>query len=852
MASRLPRLAVLGAGLVCAVPLYALDPAKDISQYSLDAWSTREGLPQSSVQAVLQTRDGYLWVATQEGLVRFDGVSFQVFDSSNTEAMTSNHVSALLESRDGSLWVGTVGGGLLRMKAGVVEAVRAPAGLPRDSITALAEDAQGGIWAGSTGSGASRFFAGRFADYTSQEGLAGDQVHSLLADADGSVWIGTRSGLCRYASGRFTSYGSAEGLADPTVAAVIRDHAGRLWVGTPAGVQRLGDDGRFAAGTLGPGNVRCLREDRHGGLWIGSAHGLHRLREGRSESLTGARGVGGDAVTCLLEDREGSLWVGTEGGGLGRLKDGKLVSYTTRQGLSTDNVYAVAGARGGGLWVGTYGSGVSLFRDGRFTSLPGQAPLLGVRLRTLLEDSRGVLWIGTDRGLFRQERGGLRRYTAAEGAPDDAVRTLYEDRQGRLWIGTGAKGLACLAGGVFRTFTREDGLGSNEVRTVLEDSQGTLWVGTYGGLSRLEGDRFRTYGAADGLPSPLVRSLHEDGGGGLWIGTYGGGLALLREGRFHSFRKRDGLLSDVVYQILEDSHHNLWMSCNRGVFRAALSSLEAFAAGKAARVPVVAYGESDGMANRECNGGSPGGWRTPDGRMWFPTLGGVVMADPDHLPRNPDAPPVLVESVLADGRPVSAGDALPPGSNRFEFRYTALSFTAPLEVRFKYKLEGIDANWVDAGPKRAAYYTHLPPGRYTFRVSAANEDGVWNSTGASFAFSRRPHFYETGWFYGGALVLLAATGGGFHRWRIRKHERMEEQLEARVQDGLARIKVLSGLLPICAWCKKVRDDGGYWSQLETYVAEHSEADFTHGICPECLARYYPQVAKARGTGSRPE
>jgi hypothetical protein len=238
--------------------------------------------------------------------------------------------------------------------------------------------------------------------------------------------------------------------------------------------------------------------------------------------------------------------------------------------------------------------------------------------------------------------------------------------------------------------------------------------------------------------------------------------------------------------------------------------------------------------------------------MWFPTLGGLAMVDPDHLPTNPDAPPVRIESVLVDGRPTSPGQALPAGSARFEFHYTALSFTSPREIRFKYRLDGIDADWVDAGGARVAHYTRLPPGRFTFRVIAANEDGVWNRAGASFAFSRSPHFYETAWAYGGALVLLLAAGVGFHRWRIREYERTEAELHARVHDGLARIKVLSGLLPICAWCKKVRDDGGYWSQIETYVAEHSEADFTHGICPDCMTRYYPQVATKRPTESRPD
>jgi hypothetical protein len=317
----------------------------------------------------------------------------------------------------------------------------------------------------------------------------------------------------------------------------------------------------------------------------------------------------------------------------------------------------------------------------------------------------------------------------------------------------------------------------------------------------------------------------------------------------------------VIYAILEDDAGDLWMTCNRGIFRVARRELEDVAAGRSQRVTSQPFDEADGMPTRECNGGNPGAWRTADGRMWFATLGGVVMADPARMAVNPVPPPVVIDRVVADGVELAGpgqtfreGEvrALSPRPRRMELHYAGLSFIAPEKVRYRYRLEGFDRDWVEAGSSRTAHYTGLPPRHYRFRVIASNNDGVWNEEGASWEFRLAPALHETPWFLGGIGLLLAGAAFGLHHWRTVNFRRNELRLQQRIHDAVARIKVLSGLLPICAACKKIRDDQGYWEQIEVYIRDHSEAQFSHGLCPVCIRQMYPEYADAVLAGARAE
>jgi len=451
-----------------------------------------------------------------------------------------------------------------------------------------------------------------------------------------------------------------------------------------------------------------------------------------------------DLVLTVYEAADGAIWIGTQGGGLNRLRDGVVTSYTTRDGLSSDLVSSIHGDREGNLWIGTLGGGLNRLRDGSFT-----------------------------------------HYTSRDGLPSDAVFALYEGSDGSLWIGTDA-GLSHLRDGHFTTYTTADGLSSDFVTTIHEDRQGDIWIGTYdAGLNRLRNGRFVHFTTDEGLASNLVLALHDDQEGTLWIGTYEGGLNRLKDDVFTTYTVKDGLFNDNVYRILEDGDGNLWMSCNKGIFQVSKAALNAFAEGRAERVRSIAYGKVDGLKSPEMNGGSqPAGWKGRDGKLWFPSVKGVVMIDPANIGRNTLAPPVVIEEILVDGAPVEPASLvdLAPGRDKIEFHYTGLSFIASETIHFRYFLEGYDREWQEAGTSRSATYTNLDPGPYTFHVIAQNSDGVWNETGVSESFYLQPYFYETFLFYALCVLFLLFVVSIGYQVHIRNLKARERALEALVDE----------------------------------------------------------------------
>lgn len=398
--------------------------------------------------------------------------------------------------------------------------------------------------------------------------------------------------------------------------------------------------------------------------------------------------------------------------------------------------------------------------------------------------------------------------------------------------------------GRISTYSTKGRIDSDSITSLCEDREGTLWVGGENcGLTRIKQGTSTTYTTRDGLSTDIVIALHSDEQGTLWIGTMGGGLNRLKEGKFTVYTEKDGLFHDTVFQILEDSRENLWMGCNKGIFSVSKRELDQFADGKIRSISPKAYGVADGMKSSECNGGvHPGAWRDRAGRLWFTTVKGVVMVDPEHMKTNRLRPPVIVEQLVVDGQLVNQTSdiRLAPGAKNIEVHYTALSLLSPKGVRFKYMLLGSDDGWVDAGSRRVAYHMNIPPGQYKFRVIACNNDGLWNETGAELNLRLSPHFYQAYWFYGLAALSAVGMALGIHRLRVRRLEAGEKALSARVEEGLAHIKSLHGLLPICASCKRIRDDQGSWNQVEVYIRDHSQAEFSQGICPECATKLYPR------------
>ena len=763
-----------------------IDPAKSITQLRHEVWGTREGLPQNTVPAIAQTRDGYLWVGTELGLARFDGLRFTVFDKSNTPELKSNEIYALLEDRAGNLWIGTNGGGLTRLRDGKFQSFGVHEGLSSEVVQFLYEDRSGAIWIGTGGGGLDRLSGGQFTAYTSKDGLADDTVFSIAEDAAGDLWIGTHGGLSRLSHGRITSYGTEDGLPSDYIRCLYPGREG-VWIGTNGGGLARWRDGKFTVygkreGLTAPA-ISSLQEDGAGTLWIGSVGaGLIRYAEGRFDSYTSKDGLSSDDIWRLYLDRDGDLWIGTGGGGLNRLEDARFTPYGVTEGLSSDVVLPVYEDREGAIWMGTNGGGLNRLRDGKiahFTTADGLADGL---VFTVCEDRPGSLWIGTRKGLNHLENGKFTKYTMRDGLPSDKVVASYVDRQGVLWLGTRA-GLTKFENGQFTTYTTRDGMSNNYVLAIEEDRHGALWIGTAGGgLDRLEDGRFEVFDSARGISNGVVWAIHEDADGAIWAGTNGGGLNRLKNGKFTSFTTRQGLFDDAIFRILEDAAGNLWMSSNRGIFRAARRELNELAEGKRRSVETFSYGTEDGMRSSECNGGiEPAGWKARDGRMWFPTMKGVVVFDPSAAEASGPAPPVLLEQALIGSRAVDLHgySHAPPGSGQLEFRYAAIGFRSPGKTVFRYKLEGFDPDWVDAGTRRTAYYTNIPPGDYRFRVLAHGAEGAWTASGASLGFSLAPHFYQTTWFLAvcglGAIGLASAA----HSARVR-HVHAKERLRTQV------------------------------------------------------------------------
>jgi diguanylate cyclase (GGDEF)-like protein len=788
--------------LLASAALFALDPSLDVTQYVQQVWTTQEGLPQNTVSALLQTPDGYLWFGTEEGLVRFDGGSFTVFDKSNVRALRDNAVACLWSDPSGALWIGTWGGDLLRMVDGVFEDMTGGTGPLRGGVWSIQGTPDGDHWA-ATSLGLLRFHEGTRTLLKAKDGLPNDDLRALCADGSGGLWIGTRSaGLVRMRGGRFETPAGTEALGGEGVWSLLVARDGALWVGTGSGLVKLsgGRAVRFGrAEGLPEGGVRSLCEDRDGNLWVGTyGGGLCRMRGGRVDTLSAKNGFPDDAVNALLEDREGSLWAGTWGNGLVRLSRGKFLTYTAREGLAGNVMRSVCQDASGAMWIGMSGSGLSRF-DGRgFTTFRKGGGLSGNSLRALLTARDGSLWVGTEAGgLDRYSKGRWKHLGAPEGLAGDFVACLLETRDGTLWAGTYGGGLARGRDGRFKMLTTRDGLPNNEVWCLHEDRAGRLWAGTTGGLAVLEGGTVRTYTAADGLASEVVVSAYESGTGSLWFGTSGGGLVRFKDGKLKACTRRDGLHDDVVFQILPDGLGNLWMSCNKGLFRVPLAALEDFADGKRATVSCDAFGKADGMGSSECMGGcQPAGCVARDGRLWFPTANGLVVVDPSHLPSNAVPPPLALEAFMADGKPLLEREevVVPAGAHNLEIRYAALSFRAPERVLFRYRLTGFDDRWVEAGNRRVAYYTNVPPGRYRFEMTACNEDGVWNRAPKSLPVRARPRFYQTSVFLAACAVLALAASMGGYRLRVRQLRLREKRLLALVAERTSQLNEANSAL----------------------------------------------------------
>ena len=784
--------------LVFALSAAGLFCASAAPNYFTRTWQVEQGLPQNKVTAVVQTRDGYLWVGTYSGLARFDGVRFTVFNEKNTPQMRSSRVTALFESDDGTLWIGHENGAITKFKDGKFHAHENVAGQGGVKIYAFTADENEDVWFLNEAGQLVRVGDGLV--LTPPAGRA-KQLLSIARDRSGKIWVARDGKLSTLERGELRAVQFGTNDVSDYVQGICASRGGGLWVASGQRIRKwdgekwIQDEGA-APWTFSP--LNSFIETGNGSLLAGTpGDGFFILFPGTDEKPIHFNRISGfqaDWILSLLEDREGNLWVGTGGNGLVSLRPNNIQTLAPPDRWRGRAVLSVFPSAKDGLWVGTEGAGLYRYGNGAWENYGYTNGLLNSYVWSIAENPQGDLFVGTwGAGLYLRDDG---RFKFAPGMENQLVRipALMTSRDGSLWAGT-ENGLLHYHDGQTNWFTEADGKPLRDVRTIIEGTNGAIWFGTAGnGLACLNQNQIRQFHRADGLPSDYVECLHFDEAGALWIGTFGGGLCRLKDGNFSVIDSAQGLPNSVIGHIEDDGNGFFWMSSHGGILRAAKRELNDCADGKTKSVAFLTYGINDGLPTIECSEGlQPAGCQTADGRLWFPTSKGLVVVNPNEVRINQLPPPMALEAFLVNAQPVTnlaSPPKISPGGTRFEFHYTALSFVAPEKVQFKYRIEGLEKDWIDADVKRVANYSYLPPGDYTFRVIACNNDGVWNETGVSLPFTLLPHFWQTWWFrvLGGLATMLVAGGVVWLDARRRMRRRLEKlEREQAVERERSRI-----------------------------------------------------------------
>jgi signal transduction histidine kinase/ligand-binding sensor domain-containing protein len=736
------------------------------------SWTTENGLPQNTVHSIFQSHDGYIWIATEGGIARFNGVDFRLFNHDNTPAIATDDTCCFTEA-DNALWIGTTDG-LLQYFSGNFRRFTTVEGLPSNDILSLATNNVGDLYA-LTGNGLARFNGKSF------EAISTAPLNAINDGANRTLWLATNTSALQLEQNHVTPLTLLLPRPNEPIQSLGVLPNRTPWLRTSATITFLsnGQPRILQASRDLPGTrIESFLADSHGSLWIGTNRGLISLDTPSAQPQL-QPALGSNSILSLLEDREGNLWIGTDTAGLHIFRQ---QSFRTVPALADRVITAIAQSTDGALWAGTNGDGLDRWQNDSVRHFSTKDGLRSEIILSLAPGSHGDIWVGTPDGLNHISGSNIGTYTSADGLPDDLIRSLLMGSDGTLWIGT-RRGLAHLHNNTFTTYTTADGLPSNTIGTLLQPRDSThnsprdsedLWIATLNGLSRLRNGTIATFTTVNGLASNVITSLYQDQQGTLWIGTKTNGLSVYRDGHFSPIRS--GELPQTVNSILGDNHGNLWLSSSRGITRVSQSRLLTCASSSICDLHANTYGRADGMPTEETSAlGHPSAWRTTDGKLWFATRKGVAIADPANLPENRIPPPVVIEQFTVDDRELPTTQPVPPGHNRLVFQYAGLSYTSPSRIRYRYMLEGFDKQWTEAGNRRTAYYTNLSPGHYKFRVQAANNDGVWNEAGASLPFFIRPPFYRTFWFV--LLVLAAATALGILLYRLRLR-RLRAQFEA--------------------------------------------------------------------------
>ncbi|MGE5343275.1 MAG: two-component regulator propeller domain-containing protein [Candidatus Omnitrophota bacterium] len=768
-------LATLFLAFPTSIP--AVIPNHQPCKYVQKNWQTIDGLPDNMVNQMIQTSDGYLWLATSSGLARFDGINVDIFKKDNCDGIPSSQILSVYEDKKHHLWIGT-SSGLARMDH------EKTTWLFKDQIQnmvwPLFEDKKGNFWIGTNGGGFYILKNGKLTHYSEKNGLSNNFVRSFCMDKKGRMWIATMNGLNRFENEKFFVYNTGNGLPYNFLRQVMEDRNENLWIATYGGGLCRLKNGKFTVYNTKNGLpndfVRTVYEDSFGVIWIGTRKGLARLKNGTLSTYPMDESIPYNLVNTILEDSEKNLWVGTETMGLYRLKDGIFTSYSEKEGLPYSPAWSILSDNKHQLWVGMR-SGLFQLNNGRFDRFTTPEDPFDYGINSLAEDKDGHLWIGTENAGLKQIKNGKVLIYSNESALKSPIRCLHIDRDGILWFGTYGFGFGCYQAGKFTFYDTKDGLSNNEIKSIYKDRNGTLWIATLQGLNCFKNGKFKIYTTRDGLSENYIISIHEDKDGTLWFGTFDNGLIRFKNGKFTCYTTKNGFYSGGVLQFLDDDAGNFWLGYQKGIVCLNKGVLDDFADGNRTRITYQAYDESDGMQNNRCTGDEtqPGACKSWDGRFWFPTVNGVVGLDPSKIIVNRPPPRVHIEKLIVDNKikmDAFHHPPLSPGAKNFAFYYTAFCYSSPEKIQFKYKLDGFDKDWTEAGARRVAYYTNIPSGNYRFRLMAYIDNEKWNFSHDAFNFELIPHFYETWWFFLlGSLAAICSTVAIYHSWMKRYNDR---------------------------------------------------------------------------------
>lgn len=769
-----------------------LDPSKSIDQYIVNIYGVDQGMPQNSANAIIQTSDGYIWIGTQEGLVRYNGIEMTTFDKYNTKTMHSNYVNKLCVDRNQNLWVGffTNQGISLYNRKEFIN-YNTSNGLPSSTVTAIFLDSKGELWVGTT-LGLARFNNGSFETVNIGGGRNNYYVSVICEDNSGNIFFGTNNaGIFYQQQGQFKNLTQEEGLNSNTIISMCNDKLGKMWIGTSAGVNLFFnnkiDNLSSKAGWPSTG-INTILQDEYNNIWFGtSSIGLFRLKGDELEHFDSYNGIPFRLISDLRVDNEGNLWVGTNDSGIFRIKNSNFVTISRMQGLSENLAWAVAEDIKGDIWVATNSGGINQIRDNKVIK---KFPSAG-------NNVTNALWASKDGKVFAIEGGrvivienGVKRPFPIGSGAFQNVNEIYQDSQNNYWFGSATNGLMRYKDGQSKIFTTSDGLPHNFIRGIQEDNYGTIWACTNAGLVKIVDSKVIVYNVEPPAPYSSVYSMYIDKDKVIWLGTFTNGLSRIENEKSTLFSRSNGLADESIWGIVEDDNGALWMTCNKGIIFCNKQSLNDFANGKLDKIESKLFSKTEGLLNPECNAGNHGAIKTRNGKIWFATMSGAACIDPNNIVTNQVVPPVVIEKILSDGNELDISNSIEceAGSNNLEIHYAGLSYVNAEKVVFKYKLEGYDDEWIDAGKRRIAYYTNISPGNYTFRVIAANNSGMWNMEGASIEIEKNAYFYQTFIFYLFCIAAMLVGAYYAYMYRMKRIRQNEINLNQRIDEMVEDLK----------------------------------------------------------------